>query len=85
MKKSSIILISSALVLVLSAFNVINAEESSQEASQTENGKTVAWYVANIQEAKAKNKECFDNHIQKSTADCENALHALQISFKGGN
>lgn len=87
MKKSSIILISSAIVLVLSAFNVINAEESGNETSQAqaENGKTVAWYVANIQEAKAKNKECFDNHIQKSAADCENALHALQISFKGGN
>jgi len=87
MKKSSIILISSAIVLVLSAFNVINAEESSNAANQAqaENGKTVAWYVANIQEAKAKNKECFDNSIQKSDEDCENALHALQISFKGGN
>jgi len=82
-KKSSIILISAAVVLILSAFNVISAEESGQ--AQAENDKTVAWYVANIQEAKAKNKECFDNHIQQSSADCENALHALQISFKGGN
>jgi len=83
MKKSSIILISTGLVLAFSAFNVISAEEPNQV--QTENTKSVAWYVANIREAKAKNQQCFEDHAQQSNSDCENALHALQISFNGGN
>ncbi|MGY6274254.1 hypothetical protein [Methylomonas sp. MgM2] len=83
MKKSTIILISSAVLLALSAFNVISAEEPNQ--AQAENEKSVAWYVANIREAKAKNQQCFDSRTQQSTPECENALHALQISFNGGN
>ena len=81
MKKQSIILISSALVLVLTAFKVISAEDS----AQTQNDKSVAWYVANIREAKATNQQCHDSPEQQRAANCENALHALKISFKGGN
>lgn len=81
MKKNAIIFTVTALLLGLSAFTVINAEESTQVSE----AKTIAWYVANVKEAKAKNQECFDNPEIKASQDCENALHALQISFKGGN
>ncbi|AEF98545.1 EexN family lipoprotein [Methylomonas methanica] len=81
MKKNSIILLVASLVLMLSAFKVISAEE----VKQAEQAKSIAWYVANVKEAKAKNQQCFDNPGLKATEDCENALHALQISFKGGN
>ena len=81
MQKNTIILIATALVLVLSAFKVISAEESTQGVE----AKSVAWYVANVKEAQAKNQQCHDNPGIQSSPDCENALHALQISFKGGN
>lgn len=81
MKKNSIILLVASLVLMLSAFKVISAEE----VKSAEQAKSIAWYVANVKEAKAKNQQCFDNPELKATEDCENALHALQISFKGGN
>lgn len=81
MKKNTIILIAASLALMLSAFKVISAEE----ANQPEQAKSIAWYVANVKEARAKNQQCFDNPNIKATEDCENALHALQISFKGGN
>ncbi len=82
MKKNTIIMTVTSLLLALSAFKVINAEETAQP---TVEAKSVAWYVANVREAKSKNQECFDNPEIKQSEDCENALHALQISFKGGN
>lgn len=82
MKKNTVILILSALALALSAFQVISAEESSTPASEA---KSVAWYVANIKEARATNQQCHDNPGMQSSPDCANALHALEISFKGGN
>lgn len=81
MKKNAIIFAFTASLLALSTFKAINAEESSQVSE----AKSIAWYVANVKEAKTKNKECFDNPEIKASEDCENALHALQISFKGGN
>lgn len=81
MKKNTIVLSATALMLILGAFKVINAEESKRDEAE----KSVAWYVANVREAKAKNQECHDNPGQQSYKDCENALHALQISFNGGN
>lgn len=81
MQKNALILTVSTLVLVLSAFKVISAEESKQASK----AKSVAWYVANIKDARAKNQECHDNPGIQSSADCGNALHALEISFKGGN
>lgn len=82
MQKNAIILIATSLVLILSAFKVISAEEVTQE---TQEAKSVAWYVANVKEARAKNQQCHDNPSIQASTDCENALHALQISFKGGN
>lgn len=87
MPKNILILIAATLVLILGGFNVLNAEESAQQEStqQAENAKSVAWYVANIREARAKNQECYDNPSMQASLDCANALHALQISFNGGN
>ena len=82
MKKNTVILILSALALALSAFQVISAEESS---TTTSDAKSVAWYVANIKEARATNQQCHDNPGMQPSPDCTNALHALEISFKGGN
>lgn len=81
MKKNMIILLATALALGLSAFKVISAEES----SDGNDAKSVAWYVANIKEARAKNQQCHDDPSMQSSSDCSNALHALEITFKGGN
>jgi len=81
MKKNAIIFAVTTFLLGLSTFKVINAEETNQVSEV----KSVAWYVANVKEAKTKNQECFDTPDIKASDDCENALHALQISFKGGN
>lgn len=87
MQNKTIFLIVTSLALVLSAVKVISAEQPLQiaESEQTEPAKSIAWYVANVKEARAKNQQCFDNPDIKTSEDCENALHALQISFKGGN
>lgn len=82
MDKHTTILIVTSIALLLSAFKVISAEETTPQAEPV---KSIAWYVANVKEAKAKNQQCFDDPAIKASEDCENALHALQISFKGGN
>lgn len=64
--------------------NVTNASSEVNEDKEAE-AKSVAWYVANIKEAKAQNQTCHDNPNLQASADCVNSLHALQISFKGGN
>ncbi len=79
MKRNALIAIAITLVLGITAFKATNAGESKSEK------KTVAWYVANVQAAKAQNQECHDNPSLQSTPNCVNSLHALEISFKGGN
>lgn len=72
MKKGSLIMLGTAfLILTVTAFNTTNAED----------GKSVAWYTANIKEAKTKVQECHDNSSLQPSPECENARHALEISF----
>lgn len=72
MKKTSLIVLTTAfLLLMVTAFKTSNAEEA----------KTVAWYAANIREAKIKNQQCHDDPNIKSSQECLNAQHALEISF----
>lgn len=72
MKKVSVVmLITMGALLTAMAFKTTNAEDA----------KSVAWYTANIKEAKAKNQECHDNLSIKDSQECKNALHALEISF----
>jgi hypothetical protein len=75
MKKGSLImLVTAVLMLVVTVFKTSNAEDA----------KSVAWYSANIKEAQAKNQVCHDNPNLKSTPECANALHALEITFGVG-
>jgi hypothetical protein len=46
--------------------------------------KSVAWYVANIHEARATNRACFSQGNAVSD-DCRNALQALNISHVSQN
>jgi hypothetical protein len=72
MKKGSLImLVTAVLALAVTAFKTSNAEDST----------SVAWYSANIKAAQAKNQQCHDEPNLKSTPECVNALHALEISF----
>lgn len=80
MQKNTMILVATTVTLALSGFKVISAEETS--ATQA---KSIAWYVANVKDAQIKNQLCHDNPALQSSEDCKNALHALQISFNGGN
>lgn len=80
-KKNVLLAIIAALVLGFTAFKATVAGE----ASNGDEVKSLAWYVANIKEARRQNQECHDNPSIQSTPTCVNALHALEITFKGGN
>lgn len=75
-------MIVTAIVLTAVTFSVISAQKSN---ANTTDAKSVAWFVANLKEARAQNQLCHDDASIQATPACENALHALQISFKGGN
>jgi DNA-binding helix-hairpin-helix protein with protein kinase domain len=76
MKKGSLIMLVAAVsALTITAFTASNAEES----------KSVAWYAANIQEAKTKVQACHDNASLQGSPECLNARHALEISFGVGS
>jgi hypothetical protein len=81
MNRNVLLAIIAALILGFTAFKATIAGES----SNGDEVKSLAWYVANIKEARAQNQECHDNPGIQSTPACVNALHALEISFKGGN
>jgi hypothetical protein len=87
MKKTHLILAASAVAVVY-ALSVSAAEKSPPETAKSEEVKTVAWYVANIKEARAKNKECYSNpgavELQ-ATPNCINSLQALKMSFALAN
>lgn len=54
----------------------------SSDQQDTE-AKSVAWYTANVKEARQKNKLCYDNTELQATQDCKNALHALELVYVG--
>jgi len=88
MKKNLWIAVSVVLIFTITALKVSTASEEKQDSQakqESANAKSVAWYVANIKAAKAQNQECYDNPALQATPNCANALHALQIAFKGGN
>lgn len=71
----------SAAVIITTAVVVLQAR---QQAKAPEI-KSMAWYMANPQDALATNKICFDNPQLKATDNCINSLHALEIMHKGPN
>lgn len=81
MKKQIIVLAISVLSLTLVGLKTINAKETIAEGQ----AKSLAWYVANLKDARVKNQLCHDTPSLQDSLDCQNALHALEISFKGGN
>lgn len=81
MQKQIVVLTVSVLGLTLVGLKALNAKE----AAIASEAKSVAWYVANLKDARAKNQQCHDNPGVQDPIDCNNALHALEISFKGGN
>ena len=70
-------------IAIILASGVV-AMQKFNEAKMPEN-KSVAWYMANPQEALAKNKECYDNPQLKTTENCRYSLEALEITHKGPN
>jgi len=80
MKKIGLIILATASLSSLALLQSLNAKESNQDDS-----KSVAWYVSNIPEARKQNQLCHDNPQLQSSQNCANSLHALQISFNGGN
>ena len=80
--KKSVITSMSILALAFAGLAMFN---SSVAGETREDAKSVAWYVANIQEARQQNQACYNTPGLQSTPNCVNALHALEISFKGGN
>lgn len=82
--KKSVFTSMSIVVLASAGFALFNNNISI--AGETDgNVKSVAWYVANIKDARLQNQICYDTPSLQSTPTCVNALHALEISFKGGN
>ena len=80
--KKSVVTSMSILALALAGLAMFN---SSIAGETREDAKSVAWYVANIQEARQQNQACYNTRDLQNTPNCVNALHALEISFKGGN
>lgn len=75
-------------ILVLAAFGSIgltalNATVASEKAN--DDVKSVGWFVANIKDARLQNQQCHNTPSLQSSQNCANALHALEISFKGAN
>ncbi len=69
---------------IITTFSLTALGLSIQQEEQIKiKAKTVAWYTANIPEARDKNKECYDKPKLQSTEDCKNSLHALQIVYVG--
>ncbi len=69
------------LALILSTVSV-GAIAVSSDSSEKE-AKSIAWFTANVREARAQNKLCFDNPNLQASANCKNALHALKIIYVG--
>jgi hypothetical protein len=82
--KKNIIIRITAIALAAVTVTVAALEAKNMPAASLEANQSVAWYAANIPEAKAQNQVCHDNPEINSSQDCVNALHALEISFGVG-
>lgn len=78
MNKNSLIL---GLVITMLATTVV-AETNKSKAS-SKGKESVGWYLANIREARNKNKECFDNPELQTSDGCKNSQHALELAYVG--
>ena len=78
MTKQNIILGLIITTVTVTAFAASNGRQKSEEESMN----SVAWFTANIPEARSKNRECFQKPELQSTPECKNSQHALEISYK---
>jgi type II secretory pathway pseudopilin PulG len=76
MKKQNLI-----LAIIFSAVSITAYAATSGQ--QEKEAKSVAWYTANVRQARQKNKACYDNAELQSTEDCKNAQHALELVYVG--
>lgn len=87
MKKIRLLIIG-AITLLVAVFSASALEKSKPAAEPVDEVKSVAWYVANLPDARAKNKECYSDPSAsdlQSTPNCVNSLQALKMSFTGAN
>ena len=59
-----------------------------QSANAESGAKSVAWYVANLHEAREVNRACYGPETPRSPTeaeDCRNSLQALKMSHVGQN
>ena len=85
MKKSNLLIVV-AISAIAYALTASALESNTSGEAKAEETKTVAWYAANIKEARAKNKECYGDPKAtelQATPNCVNSLQALKISFAG--
>jgi hypothetical protein len=88
-KKNDLAWIVVALAILMGLYSLnqeaLNFSDGDDSRSET---RTVAWYVANIKEAKAVNKICWsrsDPSLSLGSENCEMALRALNLSHVGSN
>jgi hypothetical protein len=82
------IMLGLAISTAIYTLTVSSTENTKPDEAVAGAAKSVAWYVANMQEAHAKNKQCYTDPNAKelqASPDCVNSLQALQLSFAGGN
>ncbi|KJV07494.1 hypothetical protein [Methylocucumis oryzae] len=80
MNRKHVFILASIAAVMFSAIAV-----SSQNDDSKEEAKSVAWYVANLQDANQQNQQCFDNPAIRNEPNCLNSRRALEISFKNGS
>jgi hypothetical protein len=76
----SLMIIGLSVTMGLKAWN----DPETPGAAADAGSKSVAWYVANIHEARAMNRACFSQGNAASD-DCRNSLQALNISHVSQN
>ena len=85
MKKHQALIATILVILGVSIFQVTTASESKVDIVSADGVKSLAYYVANMKEARAVNQMCYDKGLDmKTVPDCANALQALEMSHVGG-
>ena len=85
MRKNQALLATVIVILGISIFQVTTANESKGAVVSADGVKSLAYYVANMKEARTVNQMCYDQGLDmKSEPNCANALQALEMSHVGG-
>ena len=83
MRKKLILSLAGLFIILGTTIKVTIANENNTDSDSKNKG--LAYYVANIQEARLTNQECFDKGLNmQNVPACADSLKALQLSFVGG-